>query len=131
MVGASADLQPGDIVWKIDPEARRRLEPIRRKLGEASYERQRRALRAFLCGYFVSTTCIEKQGESINPIGSTPAGGKILKVRWGLPGQGKSGGLRLVWVAYCQRRETVLAGVFQRRENPSNEEILGSAESHP
>lgn len=32
---------------------------------------------------------------------ATAKGGKVLKVRWAIPGSGKSGSLRLVVVAYC------------------------------
>jgi len=33
-----------------------------------------------------------------------PEGGKVLKVRWALPGSGKSGSLRLVVVACCDEK---------------------------
>jgi hypothetical protein len=42
-------------------------------------------------------------------MGRNSAGGKILKMRWGRPGCGKSGGMRLAIVAYCAKRIVVLA----------------------
>src|SRR5713226_7345344 len=53
------------------------------------------ALQDYLCEYFSGGSCTHKVGKSISPMGATKAGGKKLKVRWLVPGQGKSGGLRL------------------------------------
>lgn len=61
-------------------------------------------------------------------MGATPAGGKILKVRWGLPGMGKSGGLRLAVVAYCESREVVIAGAFLRSDDPDDATFFAAAE---
>ena len=53
----------------------------------------------------------------------TQAGGKCIKVRWGLPGQGKSGGLRLAIVVYCERRHVKICGAWKRRSDPSDAEF--------
>ena len=70
---------------------------------DAEFEVQRASLKLFLCNYFSSGDCSNALNKSISPMGATPSGGKILKVRWGLPGRGKRGGLRLVVVAYCKK----------------------------
>lgn len=66
---------------------------------------------------------VKKQGKSISPIGATAAGGKRLKVRWLIPGKGKSGGLRLAVVAYCEERLVKVAGAWVRKDDPSDGEI--------
>lgn len=52
-----------------------------------------------------------------------PKGGKVLKVRWALPGCGKSGSLRLVVVAYCNEKRVHIAQAFERRDNPSDGDV--------
>ncbi len=54
---------------------------------------------------------------------ASPGGGKVLKVRWAYPGCGKSGSLRLVVVAYCEEKRVHIAQAFDRRENPSDDDI--------
>lgn len=110
---------PSDGTWTVLPTASG-LSQVRDRLGEALYEEQRKALQLFLCEYFATGHCDTKQGASISPLGATPAGGKILKVRWGLPGQGKSGGLRLCVVVYCDEMRVTLAEAFARKDNPSD-----------
>ncbi|MBK9386935.1 MAG: hypothetical protein IPN34_19140 [Planctomycetes bacterium] len=53
----------------------------------------------------------------------TAAGGKCLKVRWGLSGSGKSGGLRLAIVVYCDARLVKLVGAWRRRADPGDDEF--------
>jgi len=64
---------------------------MKEQLDQKIYEQSKQALKLFLCAYFSTGTCTQSQGTSIVPIGATPSGGKILKVRWALPGQGKMG----------------------------------------
>ena len=54
---------------------------------------------------------------------ASPRGGKVLKVRWAYPGCGKSGSLRLVVVAYCEQKRVHIAQAFDRREDPSDDDI--------
>ena len=110
---------PADGIWTVSPTATGLLH-VRDSLGETVYEQQKKSLQTFLCDYFSTGRCDTKQGASISPLGATPAGGKILKVRWGLPGQGKSGGLRLCVVAYCDELRVTIAEAFVRKDNPSD-----------
>ncbi len=96
-----------------------------------AYGEQKQALKEFLCSYFSATTCDRQQGNSISPVAATGAGGKVLKVRWGLPGQGKSGGLRLVIVAYCDERRVVIAQASLRKDGLSDEQIEASVKKLP
>lgn len=55
-------------------------------------------------------------GSTISPLGATKSGGKILKVRWKYMGAGKSGGLRLCLVAFCEQLRVVLCHASLRRD---------------
>jgi hypothetical protein len=54
--------------------------------------------------------------------------GKILKVRWMTPGCGKSGGLRLAIVVYCESFKVVLCRGFLRNTEPSGAEFDAAAD---
>lgn len=85
---------PESIKWEVVGSARPCLDKIRAQMTPAEYEADKRSLQAFLCSYFNTGDCQSKLGASISPMKAprTPAGGKCLKVRWGVPGGGKSGG---------------------------------------
>jgi hypothetical protein len=96
---------------------------IREQLGD-DYAEEVPSLQEFLCGYFdAAADCNEKQGSSVSPVAGAPPGGKGLKVRWHLPGEGKSGGLRLAVVAFCDESTVVVCEAFRRRGDPSAEEF--------
>ena len=119
-----------DISWHLASGVLNELAELKEGLGPSAYADQRQALQDFLCGYVgTDPGCLAKLGKSISPLGSTKNGNKILKVRWGLPGQGKSGGLRLAFVTRCAERVIILAAICQRREDPSTEMFLEAAES--
>ncbi|MCB9872264.1 MAG: hypothetical protein H6837_20585 [Planctomycetes bacterium] len=48
---------------------------------------------------------------------------KGLKVRFGYPGCGKSGGLRLAVLAYCSDHLVKIAGAWIRREDPDDDDL--------
>jgi hypothetical protein len=100
---------------------------IRAVRGEAGYRIDVHDLREFLQGYFYATPgCTASMGASISPLGATSSGGKILKVRWKYPGAGKSGGLRLCIVAFCEQLLVVLCHAAIRRD-VEHGELLSSA----
>lgn len=113
---------PKDGKWQLGKNARLLFE-LREKMSPEEYEQDKQALKTFLCGYFSSGECRHAQGSSISPMKATPKGGKVLKVRWAYPGCGKSGSLRLVVVAYCDERRVHIAQAFDRRDNPTDEDI--------
>ena len=119
-------IDPADITWLLTKEARADLASLRSSLSDDEYDRQREAIRVFLCSYFDTGKCDNKLGRSISPMGGTPGGGKCLKVRWALPGKGKSGGLRLAVVAYCDERRVFLNRVFARADDPSNDDFANA-----
>lgn len=98
---------------------------MRQQLGHEGYEAEKLALKYYLCNYFNSGTCRHKQGNQISPMPSTLTGrgGRCLKVRWGLPGTGKSGGLRLAVVAYCDIRLVKICGAWRRSLNPTDSDF--------
>ena len=110
---------PSDGKWTLSPSATE-LRKLRGQWSSEQYEAQKKAIQIFLCSYFSSENdCRKKQGDSIIPVASTPKGGKVLKVRWGMPGCGKSGGLRLVVVAYCDElRVEIAEGVVRKDSLP-------------
>ena len=116
------DYSPQDGKWQLGEKATL-LSELRRRMTDEEYEQEKQALQEFLCGYFSSGDCRNAQGSSISPMKATPLGGKVLKVRWAYPGCGKSGSLRLVVVAYCEQRRVHIAQAFDRRDNPTDDEI--------
>jgi hypothetical protein len=114
---------PEDGKWQLGEKATL-LAELRRGMTPEEYEQDKRALKEFLCGYFSSGECRNAQGNSICPMKATPKGGKVLKVRWAVPGCGKSGSLRLVVVAYCDERRVHIAQAFDRRSDPTADDIL-------
>ena len=116
---------PDDIRWLVLSAAKPCLDQVRSSMAREDYDADRRALREFLCGYFNTGACAHKQGRAISPMRSTltDAGGKCLKVRWGVPGGGKSGGLRLAVVVYCRERCVKLCGAWKRIDDPSDVEF--------
>jgi hypothetical protein len=110
-----------DITWEVLHDAQKDLAFVRAELGEDAYKETKHALQDLLCNYFNSGSQCSKKGLSISPMGATElGGGKKLKVRWALPGGGKSGGLRLAVVAFCQRRLVRIAGAWARKEDPGD-----------
>ena len=108
---------PSDGRWKLSSSATE-LRKLRRKWTDDEYETQKNAIKEFLCAYFSSDKdCRTRQGDSIIPISSTAKGGKVLKVRWGTPGCGKSGGIRLVVVAYCDELRVEIAEGVARKDS--------------
>ncbi len=114
--------QPEDGKWQVGGNAKL-LFDLREQMTPEAYEQNKRALQEFLCGYFSSGDCDNAQGDSISPLKATAKGGKVLKVRWALPGSGKSGSLRLVVVAYCDERRVHIAQAFRRRDNPTDDDV--------
>lgn len=113
---------PEDGKWQIGAKAKLLLD-LRERMTPEKYEENKIALKRFLCGYFSTGECQSPQGSSICPVKATRRGGKVLKVRWAYPGCGKSGSLRLIVVAYCKQRRVFIAKAFDRREDPSDEDI--------
>ena len=113
---------PEDGTWQLGDKAEL-ISELRNRMTPAEYADQKLALKEFLCGYFSSGDCRNSQGSSISPMKASPSGGKVLKVRWAYPGCGKSGSLRLVVVAYCDQKRVFIAKAFDRREDPSDDDI--------
>jgi hypothetical protein len=120
-------IQRAEIEWRVLPKARSLLSDLRSAMGK-QYEEEKARLQDFLCAYFSQGTCTDRQGNSIAPIKSslTAKGGKVLKVRWATPGSGKSGGLRLAVIVYCEQKLVKVAGAWHRRDDPSDEDFLAA-----
>lgn len=117
-----------EIQWELAVAAVKSLRLIRDTLGEPAYGKDKLHLQEFLAAYFSSSPgCLEKS-NSIAPLAAHGLQGKLLKVRWGSPGRGKSGGLRLAVLAYCAEKRVRVAGAWARRTVPSDEDFTGAAE---
>ena len=113
--------QPEDGKWQLGGNAKLLFE-LREQMTGDEYEQNKRALQEFLCGYFSSGECNNSLGDSISPLKASPKGGRVLNVRWALPGSEKSGSLRLVVVSYCVEKRVHIAQAFNRRDNPSDDD---------
>ncbi len=113
---------PEDGKWQVAEQAVL-LSELRERMTAEEYEQNKQALKVFLCGYFSTGDCRNSQGSSISPMKASPQGGKVLKVRWAYPGCGKSGSLRLVVVAYCDQLRVHIAQAFDRREDPTDDDV--------
>lgn len=114
--------EPQDGKWQVGGQARL-LHELRQRMTPEDFEADKRALQEFLCDYFSSGDCTNAAHKSISPMKASPKGGKVLKVRWAYPGCGKSGGLRLVVVAYCDQMRVHVAQAFDRRDNPTDDDV--------
>lgn len=122
-------VDPATVVWEQCSGARPELRIVQDQLGEQSYLEWLEELKAFLCAYFSSERpCVQKQGKSISPVASGVKNGKGLKVRFGFPGCGKSGGLRLAVLAFCERRVVKIAGAWRRKDDPEDEDFRAAFE---
>jgi hypothetical protein len=81
-----------DITWIVTEEGHADLGDVREALG-TGYKADVAALQDLLSDYFSGDEgCTTRLGKTISPLGLTSSGGKLLKVRWLMPGCGKSGG---------------------------------------
>ena len=111
---------PTAVTWILSEECADDIKHIRAALGDG-YIRHRTKLREMLCDYFSGNAgCSAPGGSSISTLGSACGTGKLLKVRWLLPGSGKSGGLRFAVVAFCDEMKVVLCRAWVRKDDPSS-----------
>ena len=120
---------PSNGKWQIGNDAAE-IHRLKATLTAEAYEAQKDALKSYLCQYFSSGLCNHALGDSISPLKATEKGGKVLKVRWGYPGCGKSGSLRLIVVAYCDELRVHIAGAFPRKSDPTDEAVLDCLEGY-
>ena len=117
------DYKPGDGRWEVCIPAQPVVHAVREQLGEEGYAVNRHAFQEFMCAYFNMGDCSKEQGGAISPVGGAPKGWKAFKVRWGFPGSGKSGGMRLAVVVNCDVRRVKVAGAWWRSDNPGESEF--------
>ena len=109
--------QPADIRWTVAAHAHAAAIAIENSLGEKWYNEAKEGLKFLLSNYFSThNKCDAALGKTIRPIGGTANGAILLKVRWGLPGHGRSGGLRLIFAAWCTERNVEVQEINKRRD---------------
>ena len=119
---------PRDVKWFVSEEGATDLAEVRSNFGDR-YKASVLALRETLCAFFSNDgACTSKHGTAISPLGGVDGGGKLLKVRWLRPGSGRSGGLRLAFVAFCESRQVVLCRAWARKDDPGDEEFAAAGQ---
>jgi hypothetical protein len=112
-------VRPAEVTWLVSEHCADDVKHIKAALG-ASYVHNKAKLREMLCDYFSGDAgCSAPMGSSISTLGSACGTGKLLKVRWLVPGSGKSGGLRFAVVAFCDIKKVVLCRAWARKDDPS------------
>jgi hypothetical protein len=117
--------RPQDGRWEVSPT--KGMPDAKSAFSPEKYRNSTNSLKEFLCQYFSSGDCNEAMGDAISPMGGLPGGWKILKVRWALPGSGKSGSLRLVLLVHCELRRVHVAEAFVRKDDPKSSEVMDAA----
>ena len=116
------DIQRSDITWLVKASAQSSVSEYRDRVG-AQYSSLLRSFQECICLYINSNGECTAKGLNISPMGGTPNGAKAFKIRWMYPGCGKSGGLRLAILMWCNERKVIVAGMWERREDPSADEF--------
>ena len=103
-----------DLAWEADPTALADFDKVCR--GEA--RKMTATAKRQLCGYFNhDERCLKK---ALNTSALKPPdgvkGAKLLKTRLALPGCGKSGGLRLEYLVWCEEKRVKLSSATLRRD---------------
>lgn len=116
------DIQPSDITWLVKASAQSSVSEYRERVG-TQYRNLLRSFKESICLYINSHGECASKGLNISPMGGTANGAKAFKMRWMYPGCGKSGGLRLAILMWCSERKIIVAGMWERREDPSPNEF--------
>lgn len=121
-----------EITWELFKAVRDKLKPVWDSMSPDDREADKKALRQLLVTYFNSDgDCITALGTTINPMDRTKAGGKCFKVRWKIPGYGKSGGLRLAVAVYCDEKRVRILDAWLRKDDPKNAEFEKAFKTAP
>jgi hypothetical protein len=118
-------LEASDICWKVVGQAI----ALNRYLSDRHpewQEAEKQAARLLLVA-FINDGCSGRGGANINQIG-THGDWKLVKMRLALPGQGRSGSLRLSIGLHCARAEVRIFKSAQRRDDPDLAEMIADAE---
>lgn len=120
--------------WEIHGTAAETNSKVREQLGSAEHAEYKRGLQQYLVNYFNSDhrSCSIRVGDGICPVGLSDytGRGKCLKVRWPLPGAGKSGGLRLLVIVYCNDKRVKIVGAWARKTEPAIADLEAAAVDH-
>lgn len=111
------EYKPTDIRWTVAAHAHAAAVAIEKDLGEDWYNKAKAGLKSLLSSYFgMHNRCETGLGNTIRPVGGGSSGAVCLKVRWGLPGCGRSGGLRIIFTAWCDERSVEIQNISKRKD---------------
>jgi hypothetical protein len=114
--------RPADVIWEVLPAARKVHDDLHAHLPADRARESVDGLRELLCNYFSAAEACDKKSVGISPNGRA-RGGRAFKVRWKIPGLGKSCGLRLAIIAMCPEKRIVVAGAWARDTDPQDSEF--------
>lgn len=121
-------MKPEDLTWEITPSARKTAAKLRAEMTAEEYQNSKRGLQCLICGYLALGDLSQRMGSTICPIGGGGNGEHWFKVRWSLPGRGKSRSLRLAIAVSMSDRIVRIAFIARRGEDPKIEEITAALE---
>ena len=122
-------LSEDDVRWMVAAPTYLELqEGVIAQVGERAYHEELVPdLRRLVLAYIdVHDRCDGTIGKTFRPLGATKTGGKLFKVRLGVPGQGKSGGLRVLLALHCEDRECRVLLARWRRDASNRDEELAA-----
>jgi hypothetical protein len=108
------------LLWKIEVAVERALKKVFK--DDPDLSKFKADLGDHLCVYYNATVGL-KRGSGVSPISCGVAEGKGFKARWILPGQGKSGGLRLAVLAMCKRKTVTAVFAEVRSKEPTDAQL--------
>lgn len=114
------------VKWEVLPPARKVHAQLHAHLSADMAKDSVDGLRKLLCAYFSERDNCDGKAIGVFPMGSTPCGDRAFKVRWKVPGAGKSGGLRLAIVAKCPSRHIVVAAAWPRDTDPDDADFAAA-----
>jgi hypothetical protein len=121
MADCAEPLQRTHFQWSCEPGATQELRKYYK--SDEAYEGFLEALGIYLCNYYSATRGRTKT-KAIAPVQCGVDGGRGFKVRWMIPGGGRSGGFRLGVLAVCDRMRVVVALAELRRNDPADKEFV-------
>lgn len=83
----------------------------------ANYKSLVRSFQESVCRFINTVDHCAGKANGISCVGGLPNGGKELKARCAVPGMGKSGGLRIMLAAYCDKSTVRVMSVKMRQDS--------------
>ena len=110
-----AVIAPADITWELSSDAWKFVHDQSQDFLD-NYLDIKSAFTTIVSEYINAVANCDHKGLGISPLGGTNDGGKLFKIRLPVPGKGKSGGLRVHFVAYCATKKVTVLTADMRKD---------------